>query len=211
MKAAIFFIVCALTGFSACQQTPPPPSKTPTTRNAASQSASQPTPTAAHIGRVVVAEISFTGPGLSGVPTYDPWNDLNGNNIVDPGEPYDDTLIMPPEYVAGTSRNKHGYFLTDTQIKVKARFLIEVPDTANVNAFAICTDHPELSLGSVGKVTYLAGTHYWEGIFQVPAIMTEIDAYEGIFWNWSIIVDGTTYRDTTQHSLYFSVGTGEPL
>jgi hypothetical protein len=160
-----------------------------------------PTATTAPAGkRASVSAIAFTGPGLTGEVSVDHWNDLNGNDVEDPGEPPGDTVILPPEWVGATGRNKPGIFHTDKPLRVRVTFVL-TPDLGarEVVVSATCPLHSELALRGVGPLTHVRTTDVWEGIFETARPIETINAFEDFYWQWTIRVNGKeSFQDATR-------------
>jgi hypothetical protein len=170
--------------------------------------------------RASVATMSFTGKDLSGVVMYDYWNDLNGDNVQDPGEPIGDTLIAAPEWVASTGRHKDAFFVTGKKVRVRARFLVYTPEkVTTVEASARCEKDPELTLKQVGALEEVGvpnakdGLTEWEGIFEQAGPNEEINAYENVVWDWAIVVNKkqTAKTQTGKVGIYVNVSDGSPV
>jgi hypothetical protein len=153
-----------------------------------------------------VSSISFTGPGLDGVPTFEPYADLNNNNIHDPGEPWVDTLITAPEYVPAIGRNKEGFMLTASRFQVKVVVAIAGVDRVRASVSAVCREHPELNLPEQTLVPGAKGIY--SAILQIKQPIGRITIYEHYSWRWTITVNGAKYSDVSINTIVVSVGTG---
>ena len=158
---------------------------------------------------VKVAQVSFTGNGtdgvkLEGVVSQDHWHDTNGNNKWDYGELAGASVIHAPEYVAQSGRDKHAYFVMGTRFHVKAQFIIEnvgmiSSNPGAVQALATCGDW-RLNLGPAPL--HKIDGNLWEGTMQIAAPIDDISAFDNLEWHWSIVVNGMSWQDLSQHSIF---------
>ncbi|HEX4123350.1 MAG TPA: hypothetical protein VHY37_01385 [Tepidisphaeraceae bacterium] len=145
-----------------------------------------------------ITGISFTGPGLDGVPTM---------TLVD-GK---DVLIAPPEYMPATHRNEPGFMVIGTRFHVRVSVSVSGNGPAATSVSATCPGHPELDLPQQPLVRDAADSHLYRAVLQIPAPLTQICLYDSIAWKWTIHCGDAACIDRSTNTIGVSAGPGDDV